>query len=106
MFGVLLFWSCDVVCPVPSPGVALGLIAAKATRASDHTFFIAAKSLANQVAESQLTVGCMYPPLSEIRSVSAVIAAEVLTEAVHTGVAGVAMPADPHAAVQAIMYKP
>ena len=45
------------------PGVALGVIAARAKTIPDVVFLRAAQALAQYVPSSQLDVGCIYPDL-------------------------------------------
>ncbi len=59
------------------PGLGLGALAAGATKLTDDDFYVAAKALAAQVTEEQLQTGCAYPPISDIRHVSLIIAAAV-----------------------------
>jgi len=59
------------------PGVGLGVIAAAARRITDDDMLVAAKELAIQVTPDRLAVGCVYPPLSQIRQVSLRIAVAV-----------------------------
>jgi malate dehydrogenase (oxaloacetate-decarboxylating)(NADP+) len=59
------------------PGVGLGIAASGARRVTDDMFLSAARCLAGQVTEEMLECGELYPPLTEIRRVSAAIAAEV-----------------------------
>lgn len=59
------------------PGVGLGALAAGATKITDDDFYVASKALASQVTTEHLKQGCAYPPLSDIRQVSLVIAAAV-----------------------------
>jgi malate dehydrogenase (oxaloacetate-decarboxylating)(NADP+) len=44
---------------------------------TDDDMLVAARALANEVTEDRLEVGCLYPPLADIRTVSARIAAAV-----------------------------
>lgn len=88
------------------PGIGLGRLAAGSTRITDHDMLIAARTLANEVSESQLEVGCLYPPLSEIRDVSAKIAVAVAMHAHETGVATEKLPDDMLAQVKSLMYDP
>jgi malate dehydrogenase (oxaloacetate-decarboxylating)(NADP+) len=69
------------------PGIGLGSIASRSTRITTHDMYIAATSLAQQVKSDQLNVGCLYPPLEDIREVSAHIAVSVVKNARTTGVA-------------------
>ena len=60
------------------PGVGLGVVAAGASRVTDTMFMAAAKTLAAQVSDDDLTVGSLYPPLKDIRGVSLQIAKAVV----------------------------
>src|SRR5210317_2434308 len=59
------------------PGVGLGVIVSRSRVVTDEMFLAAAHSLANQVKDSDIERGRVYPPLADIRQVSANIAAEV-----------------------------
>jgi malate dehydrogenase (oxaloacetate-decarboxylating)(NADP+) len=88
------------------PGVGLGLIACGAKRANDEMFFAAARALAQEVTESDLALGRIYPPLEDIRRVSLSIAAAVAEVAYEAGDATRPRPRDLRAAIQAMMYEP
>jgi malate dehydrogenase (oxaloacetate-decarboxylating)(NADP+) len=59
------------------PGLGLGIIASQSRTISDEMFLAAAHSLANQVSDSDIERGRLYPSLSRIREVSALIAHDV-----------------------------
>ncbi|MBN2055803.1 NAD-dependent malic enzyme [bacterium] len=88
------------------PGVGLGVIACGATRVTDEMFFEAAKALAGEVKESDLEMGCIFPPLTKIREVSAVIAAAVARVAYERGLATVPEPDDLLEFMRAEQYEP
>jgi len=88
------------------PGVGLGAIACGAKLVTDEMFFQAAHALAQQVSESDLEQGLIYPPLTEIRGVSAAIAAAVAEVAYQRGLATQPKPADLLAHIEAQMYVP
>lgn len=88
------------------PGIGLGRLAARSTRITDHDMYVAAKALSEQVTQEELDVGCLYPPLSKIREVSAHIAVAVAQNAHKTGVATAPMPEDLMAHVKSLMYDP
>jgi malate dehydrogenase (oxaloacetate-decarboxylating)(NADP+) len=88
------------------PGVGLGVIACGARLVTDEMFFAAAKALALQVSEADLEQGLVYPPLTMIREVSAVIAVAVAEIAYQRGLAAQPRSADLRAHIEAQMYEP
>ncbi len=88
------------------PGLGLGVLAAGATRVTDEMFFVAARTLADEVSAESLDTGTIYPPLTEIRRVSAEIAAAVAAVAHTTGLATRPRPKDLLADARARMYEP
>lgn len=59
------------------PGLGLGVLLANAKRINDEMLISAADKLAECVSENRIKQGCLYPPLAEIRQVSAKIAVAV-----------------------------
>ena len=88
------------------PGVGLGVIAVRATRVTDAMFMAAARTLAAQVTQDDLDQGSIYPPLKNIREVSAHIAAAVADVAYREGLTRLPRPADLLAFMKAQMYEP
>ena len=88
------------------PGVGLGAIVSGSRRVTNEMFLAATHSLAKQVSEYDLERGCIYPPLSRIREVSATIAYEVATIAFEKGLTDREMPDDLMAEIRAHMYQP
>jgi malate dehydrogenase (oxaloacetate-decarboxylating)(NADP+) len=88
------------------PGVGLGVVASHASVVTDEMFFVAAKTLAQQVTEADLETGATYPPLSKIRDVSLAIATAVAEVAFERGLAGIDRPRDLSPYIQAQMYVP
>jgi malate dehydrogenase (oxaloacetate-decarboxylating)(NADP+) len=88
------------------PGVGLGLIASGARRVIDEMFFAAAEALAAEVAQEDLDMGRVYPPLSSVRRVSLRIACAVAEVAYEQALATVPRPLDLRAQVSALMYEP
>jgi malate dehydrogenase (oxaloacetate-decarboxylating)(NADP+) len=88
------------------PGVGLGVISCGARRITDAMFLTAARTLAAAVSEADLKRGAIFPPLGEIRDVSASIAAAVAGVAYEEDLASVPRPTDLYAFVRAHMYDP
>lgn len=88
------------------PGIGLGCVVAQPTWIPTGVFLTAAKRLADLVSQSDLDNGSMYPPLSEVRALSAEIAAAVAEYLYDNGLATNERPADILAAVKAHMWSP
>ena len=88
------------------PGIGLGAIAAGARYVTDEMFLIAAKKLAELVSEEDYDVGCIYPPLTKIREVSAHIATAVAEVVYERGIARNPKPDDLSAHVKSLMFDP
>ncbi len=88
------------------PGIGLGVVASQAKHVTDRMFSQAARALAEQVLESDLEMGRIYPALSRIREVSAHIAVAVAEEVFNEGLAGIEKPADMLAHIQACQWQP
>lgn len=67
------------------PGVGLGVIATGIYHISDKIFLTSAEALAELVTEADLSVGRLYPPLSDIRKISVKIATKIAEEAYEEG---------------------
>lgn len=88
------------------PGIGLGVVASRARRVDDEMFIIAARTLARQVAPSDLDCGRIFPALSRIRQVSREIAIAIAEHAFARGLAGMPRPADLGALIDAEVYDP
>jgi len=88
------------------PGVGLGVIASEAERVTDEMFFVAARKLADLVTEDDLAQGRIFPSLTRIREVSAVIATAVAEVAFKRSLTTMNRPPDLSAHVKAQMYDP
>ena len=88
------------------PGIGLGIIACNASRVSEEMFLDAARVLADLVDESMLKSGSVYPPLSQIRSISLQIATAVAERAYDQGLATEPRPENLQAMIKQLMYDP
>ncbi len=88
------------------PGIGLGVVVAQATQVTDEMFLAAAKTLAKLTDEEDLGMGRVYPPLSDIREISAQIAKAVVKIAVRNGLARADLPEDPIDVIREKMYQP
>ncbi|XP_059657143.1 NADP-dependent malic enzyme isoform X2 [Cornus florida] len=69
------------------PGFGLGLIMSGTIRVHDDLLLAASEALADQVSEEDYEKGLIYPPFSNIRKISAHIAANVAAKAYDLGLA-------------------
>jgi malate dehydrogenase (oxaloacetate-decarboxylating)(NADP+) len=88
------------------PGVGLGVTAVESSLVTEEMFFAAAKALSEQVTDADLAQGRVYPPLANIRGVSAVIASAVAEVAYARGLARRERPADLAGHILSQMYQP
>ncbi|MGI9223581.1 MAG: NAD-dependent malic enzyme [Woeseiaceae bacterium] len=88
------------------PGVGLGVIVSESRIVTDEMFLAAAHSLANQVSDADLERGRIYPKLSRIREVSALIARDVAKMAYDNGFTDKQEPEDILADIHDHMYQP
>lgn len=88
------------------PGVGLGTILSQAREVPDAFFMVAAKALADSISDERLARGLIYPDQSELRAVSARVAAAVIREANRLEL-GVAIPdGEVEGRVEAAMWYP
>ncbi len=88
------------------PGVGLGVIVSQSRVVTDEMFLAAAHSLANQVTDADLERGRVYPALSLIRQVSALIARDVAKMVYENGYTDREEPDDILADIHENMYQP
>ena len=88
------------------PGVGLGVVAANARIVTNEMFLVAARTLAGEVAQSDLDQGRIYPSFQRIREVSAAIAFAVAELVYEQGLSTGERPADLKAHIQSQVYKP
>ncbi|XVF49119.1 hypothetical protein PTKIN_Ptkin03bG0242800 [Pterospermum kingtungense] len=89
------------------PGFGLGLVISGAIRVHDDMLLAASEALAKQVSEENYEKGLIYPPFSNIRKISANIAANVAAKAYELGVAThLPRPANLVKYAESCMYSP
>jgi malate dehydrogenase (oxaloacetate-decarboxylating) len=88
------------------PGVGLGALVAEAKEVTDGMFAVAAQRLADEVKESDLASGSLFPSAQEIRRISARIAEAVVAEARNAGVGRQIPDAEIPKAVAAMIWEP
>jgi len=88
------------------PGVGLGVIASWARHVTDEMFLVAARILAQEVSETDLRIGRVYPPLPRIREVSIAIAVAVADVAYKRGLATKPRPEDLSGYIETLIYEP
>jgi len=88
------------------PGMGMGAVVAEASRITEEMLLVAARALAEQVSDERLEAGALYPPVESLSEISREVALAVATEAMTSGVAGVAPGTDLAAAVDEAMWWP
>ncbi|KAL7603858.1 NADP-dependent malic enzyme, chloroplastic isoform X1 [Lactuca sativa] len=89
------------------PGLGLGLIMSGAIHVHDDMLLAASEALAEQVTQEHLDNGLIYPPFTNIRKISAHIAAKVATKAYELGLASrLPQPENLVAYAESCMYSP
>jgi malate dehydrogenase (oxaloacetate-decarboxylating)(NADP+) len=88
------------------PGVGLGAIATGARHVTDEMFLVAAKELAKLVSEEDYKAGCIYPPLTKIREVSAHIATAVAEVVYKRDLETDPKPDDLSTHIKSLMFEP
>jgi malate dehydrogenase (oxaloacetate-decarboxylating)(NADP+) len=88
------------------PAMGMAVFATEATRVTEDMFIVAAKAVAEQVTEENLSVGLIYPPQSRILEASLHVAQRVSTYIFEKGLARVPRPADIGAFIGARAYRP
>ncbi|XP_077577766.1 NADP-dependent malic enzyme [Stigmatopora nigra] len=87
------------------PGVGLGVTACGIPHITEDIFLTAAEALADQVTETDLSEGRLYPPLSSIREVSLELAVKVIEYAYKCNIAtGHPEPSDKAAYVHSLVF--
>ncbi len=88
------------------PAVGLAIVATKARRVTDEMFVVAARAVAEQVTQTELDSGLLYPPQSNILQTEIAVAVQVAETIFARGLAGIEKPRDVRGFVEAQLYKP
>jgi len=88
------------------PGVGLGALASRSTIVTDAMFLAAARTLAQEVTESDLASGRIYPHMKSIREISMKIAIAVAEEVYNRGLSRSPRPDDIPADIQSQIFEP
>lgn len=88
------------------PAMGMAVLATESTRVTQEMFIVAAKAVAEQVPQSSLDVGLIYPSQSQMLDASLHTAAKVAEYIFDQGLARVSRPADIKSHIRALAYKP
>ncbi len=88
------------------PGVGLGCMLAGVRVISDSLFRAAAEALAAAVTAEEIASGGLFPPVAELRSVAARVAAAVVREASATGAGDPIPDSEVERRIKAAMWTP
>lgn len=88
------------------PACGLAATSCLMDRLDDHTMFAAALALSECVGEEDLATGCLFPPLSKIREVSAHIATAIAEDGYSRDICALPKPVDLAAHIKASMWSP
>jgi malate dehydrogenase (oxaloacetate-decarboxylating)(NADP+) len=88
------------------PAMGMAVFATEATRVTEQMFIIAAKGVAEQVTDANLSIGLIYPPQSRIFDASLHVAGRVAEYIFDQGLARVPRPDDIASLIRARTYHP
>ncbi|HCN72356.1 MAG TPA: NAD-dependent malic enzyme, partial [Pusillimonas sp.] len=88
------------------PAMGMAIYATSATRVTDEMFIVAARALSEQITQSYLDSGLIYPPQKEILPASLKVAAKIAEYIFDHSMARVERPADINAYIEQMSYKP
>jgi malate dehydrogenase (oxaloacetate-decarboxylating)(NADP+) len=88
------------------PAMGMAVFATEATRVTEEMFIVAAKAVAEQVTNEDLSVGLIYPPQSQILDASLHVAERVASYIFDQGLARVPRPDDIGSLIRARAYRP
>jgi malate dehydrogenase (oxaloacetate-decarboxylating)(NADP+) len=88
------------------PAIGMAVFATEANRVTEEMFIVAAKAVAEQVTDEDLSVGLIYPPQSRILDASLHVAERLASYIFDQGLAGVPRPDDIGSLIRARAYRP
>lgn len=88
------------------PAMGMAVFATEATRVTDQMFIVAAKAVAEQVTNDDLSIGLIYPPQSKILEASLHVAGRVAEYIFENGLARVPRPDNIASLIHARTYRP
>jgi len=88
------------------PAMGMAVFATQAKRVTDQMFIIAAKAVAEQVRQSSLDKGLIYPPQTEIYQASLHVATNLAGYIFEQGLAGIDRPDNVATLVRSRVYRP
>jgi malate dehydrogenase (oxaloacetate-decarboxylating)(NADP+) len=88
------------------PAMGMAVFATEATRVTDEMFIVAAKAVAEQVTDEDLSTGLIYPPQSRILEASLHVAERVAVHIFDRGLAQTPRPDDIGSLIRARAYRP
>ncbi len=84
----------------------MAVYATEATRVTEGMFMVAAKAVAEQVTDEELSTGLIYPPQSQILKPSLHAAERIAGYIFDNGLAGIPRPDDIGGLIHARAYRP
>jgi malate dehydrogenase (oxaloacetate-decarboxylating)(NADP+) len=88
------------------PAMGMAVFATEAKRVTEEMFIVAARAVAEQVTEENLSTGLIYPPQSHILNASLHVAERIAAYIFDQGLARVPRPDDVGALIRARAYRP
>jgi malate dehydrogenase (oxaloacetate-decarboxylating)(NADP+) len=88
------------------PAMGMAVFATEAKRVTEEMFIVAARAVAEQVTEENLSTGLIYPPQSHILDASLHVAERIAAYIFDQGLARVPRPDDVGALIHARAYRP
>ena len=88
------------------PAMGMAVFATEAKRVTEEMFILAARAVAEQVTEENLSAGLIYPPQSHILNASLHVAERIAAYIFDQGLARVPRPDDVRALIRARVYRP